>query len=91
MSKLYKIKHLKLSKVFLGSVVLGIIPALIQFVLLIVGILATSAPLYNILSTFMYCAFMPIGIGVAGVVVGAGYNWLSPKIGQFEIELEEIK
>lgn len=91
MNKSYKVKHLKLSKMFLGSVVLGIVPALIQLVLLTVGIVSTGSLLQNILPTFIYCAFMPIAIGIAGVVIGAVYNWLSPKIGQFEVELEEIE
>lgn len=91
MNKSYKVKHLKLSKMFLGSVVLGIVPALIQLVLLTIGTVSTGSLLQNILPIFIYCAFMPIAIGIAGVIIGTVYNWLSPKIGQFEVELEEIE
>lgn len=91
MSKNYRIKHLKLSKVFMGCIAVGIVPAFIQFVLMCIGILMTGAILQSIFSTLMYCLFMPIAFGVGGVVIAAGYNWLSPKVGQFEIELEEIE
>lgn len=91
MSKIYKIKHLKLSKMFLGSVCIGIVPAAIQLFPLILTSIASGGGILGVILVSLSCLFMPIGAGIVGVVIGAAYNYLSPKIGQFEIELEEVE
>ncbi|MGL4737426.1 MAG: hypothetical protein ACRCW2_08245 [Cellulosilyticaceae bacterium] len=91
MSKKYRIKHLKLSKVFMGCVALGIVPAAMQLLFMLIGILMSGDMLQSIGASLVYCLLMPITFGIGGVVIAAGYNWISPKVGQFEIELEEVE
>ena len=91
MSRIYKIKHLKLSKVFRGAVTMGIVPAVIQLVSAVITTISANSGIQGTISSILYCLLMPIVIGIGCVALGAAYNWLSPKIGQFEIELEEVE
>ncbi|MEG0502441.1 MAG: hypothetical protein RSA85_06170 [Cellulosilyticaceae bacterium] len=91
MNRVYKVKKLKLSSIFRGSVAVGIIPALLQFVVVLLSLVATDSVGEEIIFTILYCLFIPVSLGVIGVVLGLSYNWLSPKIGHIEVELEEVE
>lgn len=89
MKKKFRIKKFNLRSVFFGALSLGIIPAVFQFFLWGINIMVTGDTIAPLIGIFIYCLFTPVIFGLMAVVILAGYNWFSPRIGQFEIEIEE--
>ncbi|WP_053983522.1 hypothetical protein [Niameybacter massiliensis] len=86
--KKIKVKKISLKYLFLGIIALSFLPLLILSVLMLV-----VSPMDS--SMLLYCMTVmilgPILYGGIAVLFGLGYNWLSPKIGQFEIQVELVE
>ncbi|MHC1746948.1 MAG: hypothetical protein AB9856_00995 [Cellulosilyticaceae bacterium] len=81
-----KIKKFDLGKLFLGTLSLSIIPMIIFTII-------TFATTPKNSNTIIYCMFGiiigPVIYGAVVILFGISYNWLSPKMGQFEIDIEK--
>lgn len=83
--KKMRIKKINLKQVFLGVAAISILPIIIMAIMMLIGMDDNPGVL-------LYCGTTiilgPILYGLVGVVFGIGYNLFSPKIGQFEIEID---
>lgn len=83
--KKIRIKKFNLKQLFLGIAAISILPLILLSIGMLIGMNANpGALLYCITSILLG----PILYGLVGMLFGLGYNWFSPKIGQFEIEIE---
>ena len=81
-----KIKKFDLGKLFLGTLSLSILPMIIFAIITF----ATTPKNSNAIIYYMLGIIIsPVIYGAVGVLFGVSYNWLSPKMGQFEIDIEK--
>ena len=90
MSKIYKIKRVRLSKMFLGMVAIASVFAVIRLMIM-VSVAMSTGDKEAIVAAILECLVMPFGAGIGGVFLGMVYNLVSPRIGQFEVEVEEVE
>lgn len=87
--KKINIKRLSLRGIFFGILSSLGGPTIIIGICIILGNLSVSEGKIGMMGMICYILMVPIVYGLVGMAIGLSYNWLSPKIGGFSIEIEE--
>lgn len=87
--KKVSIKRISLRSIFLGIISLSLVPIGILSLMMIIAGGADSG--FSIVYAIIIVFVAPLLYGGVGMIFGASYNWLAPKIGTFKIEIEEYE